>query len=117
MNEKKRKALAALLMNPNKTEAARQAGITFNTLKNYLKDPEFMEEYKRQFSELIEESTRIAQTLINPALQTLHSMMDDTTLPPQARISAAKILLDTSFKLTDKNDILQRLEVLERDSR
>ena len=107
------KALLALLTSPTREKAAAAAGITSKTLRSYLADPDFQAEYKRAFSGLVEEATRQAQQAIAPALLTLREIVEDTDENAQARISAARSILEYSMKLTETTDILTRLDELE----
>ena len=113
MTPKKQKALVALLNSPTKEKAAAVAGITSKTLRGYLADPEFREEYKRAFTGLVEDAARQAQQAIAPALSTLREIVEDTDENAQARISAARSILEYSVKLTEQTDILARLDELE----
>lgn len=45
MNDRKEKALQALLVSPTRKAAAKAAGIDPETLRRYLKDPEFLQAY------------------------------------------------------------------------
>ncbi len=107
------KALIALLTQPTKEKAAEAAGITSKTLRGYLLDEGFQAEYKRAFAGLVEDATRQAQQSLVPALSTLREIAADTEGNAQARISAARSLLEYSLKLTESNDILSRLNELE----
>lgn len=113
MTPKKQKALLALLENPTKEKAAAAAGITSKTLRAYLADPEFQAEYKKAFAGLVEDATRQAQQAIAPALSTLRDVVEDGGENAQARISAARSILEYSLKLTEQNDILSKLQELE----
>lgn len=113
MTSKKQKALLALLTSPTREKAASTAGITSKSLRGYLADPEFQMEYKRAFSGLVEDATRQAQQAIEPALSTLREIVEDTDENAQARISAARSILEYSMKLTETTDILSRLTELE----
>lgn len=113
MTPKQQKALLALLTNPTKEKAAAAAGITAKTLRGYLADPEFQAEYKKAFAGLVEDATRQAQQAIAPALSTLREIVEETGENAQARISAARSLLEYSMKLTETTDILTKLDALE----
>lgn len=113
MTPKQQKALVALLTQPTKEKAATAAGITSKTLRSYLEDPEFQAEYKRAFTGLVEDATRQAQQAISPALATLREIVVDKEENAQARISAARSVLEYSLKLTEATDILSRLDELE----
>ena len=56
LTHKQVQALAALLTQPTKEKAAQAAGIGVTTLKRYLDDPEFQEEYQKAVSDLIEDA-------------------------------------------------------------
>lgn len=113
MSPRKEKALQALLISRTRAEAAKAAGIGESTLRSYMQDPEFMERYREAFGNLITDATRQAQQSISPALSTLLKIVDDTGENAQARISAARSLLEFSLKLTEATDILTRLDDLE----
>lgn len=117
MTPKQNKVLAALLTAPSKAAAAQAAGISPRTLRDYLADPTFRQEYQKAFAGLVEDATRQAQQAIAPALSTLREVVEDSNENAQARISAAKSILEYSMKLTEKTDILTRLDELERTIR
>lgn len=113
MTPKQNRVLAVLLTAPSKAAAAQAAGISPRTLRDYLADPEFQTEYKRAFAGLVEDATRQAQQAITPALSTLREIVESEDENAQARISAARTILEYSMKLTEQTDILARLEELE----
>ena len=110
----KERALAALLTCPTKAQAAAQAGIAERTLRSYLSDPEFQREYNKAFGRLVNEATRQAQQALSPAISALRDIVEDDTENSQARIAAARSLLEYGLKLTELLDIVTRLEELER---
>lgn len=114
MTPKQQKALLALLTNPTKEKAAAAAGITSKTLRGYLADPEFQAEYRKAFAGMVEDATRQAQQAIAPALSTLREVVVDSGESSQFRISAARSILEYSLKLTEQNDILAKLQELEK---
>lgn len=114
MTPNKEKLLAALLTARSKKEAAAAAGIAERTMRTYFEDPEFCQRYREAFAGVIEDATRQAQALLMPALSTLQTVMEDEEIPAQARITAAKSIIDYSLKLTEQADILEQLRELER---
>jgi len=114
MTPNKEKLLVALLTSRSKKEAAAAAGIAERTMRTYFEDPEFCQRYREAFAGVIEDATRQAQALLMPALSTLQTVMEDEEIPAQARITAAKSIIDYSLKLTEQADILEQLRELER---
>lgn len=114
MTPNKEKLLAALLTSRSKKEAAAAAGIAERTMRTYFEGPEFCQRYREAFAGVIEDATRQAQALLMPALSTLQTVMKDEEIPAQARITAAKSIIDYSLKLTEQADILEQLRELER---
>ena len=51
LTPRKEKALRALLVSRTRAEAAKTAGIGESTLREYMKDAEFMERYKQAFGD------------------------------------------------------------------
>ena len=114
MTPNKEKLLAALLTSRSKKDAAAAAGIAERTMRTYFEDPEFCQRYREAFAGVVQDATRRAQQLLEPALSTLQTVMEDEEIPAQARITAAKSIIDYSLKLTEQADILEQLRELER---
>lgn len=114
MTPNEERALSALLTSKTKLEAAEKAGITDRTMRRYFEDPEFCQRYREAFAGVVQDATRRAQQLLEPALSTLQTVMEDEEIPAQARITAAKSIIDYSLKLTEQADILEQLRELER---
>lgn len=113
MTPNEERALSALLTSKTKLEAAEKAGITDRTMRRYFENPEFCQRYREAFAGVVQDATRRAQQLLEPALSTLQTVMEDEEIPAQARVNAAKIALDYAVRLTDQNDLAERLAVLE----
>lgn len=113
MTPRQQKALAALLTSPSKAAAAKAAGISPRTLRDYLSDQSFQAAYRDAFGNMVEDATRQAQQAISPALSTLREIVEDREEDAQARISAARAILSHGLKLTETTDILNRLQELE----
>ena len=110
MTPSKEKALAALLTCTTKQQAAENAGISPRTLRSYLSDAEFQEEYKKAFSGLITDVTRQAQQSLSPALSVLRGIVEDDSEDAKVRVTAARSLLEYGLRLTEITDILRDLE-------
>lgn len=114
MTPRKEKALQALLVCRTRAEAAKAAGIGESTLREYMKDAEFMERYKQAFGGMVADATRQAQQTLSPALSTLREIMEDREEQASARITAARSILEYAMKLCEHTDILDQLRELER---
>ena len=113
LTQKQNRALIALLTQPTREEAAKEAGITSKTLRGYLEDTEFQAAYKTALAELLEDATTQAKQSLNPALTALREIAEDGAQQAQARVSAARSLLEYSLKLTEQTDILEQLQEIE----
>ena len=113
MTPNEERALSALLTSKTKLEAAEKAGITDRTMRRYFENPEFCQRYREAFAGVVQDATRRAQQLLEPALSTLQTVMEDEEIPAQARITAARSIIDYSMRLTEQNDIMQQLDELE----
>jgi len=116
MTPKQTKALQCLITCRTKREAAAEAGIDEKTLRKYLNIPEFVTEYRRAFTSLIEDSTRSAQRAIQPALDVLIEIMQDSDTPAQARIQACRTILESAERFGTQLDVLDRLTALEKEA-
>lgn len=109
---RKERALQALLVNRTQAEAAKAAGISETSLRGYMKDPAFVERYRQACGDMLRDAAQQARQGISPALETLREIAE-TPGNPQARIMAARSILEYALKLTERVDILERIEALE----
>ena len=83
-------------------------------MREYMKDAEFKERYNLACRELVREAARQAQQTLSPALRTLRTIVEDEDEQTQARITAARTMLEYSLKLSEHADILEQLRELEK---
>ena len=114
LNERKQKALSALLTAPTRTAAAKAAGIDPETMRRYLKDPEFLKAYRDAAADTMDCATRQLQGTLNAATDRLLAIVNDDNKPPMTQIAAARALLEFALKFTEFNDVLQQLSELEK---
>jgi len=111
MTLNKEKALAALLTERNKTEAAAACGITNRTMSNYLKDPEFVAAYNAAFGVMINKATRKAQQSMESAVNVLREVAENKAETGATRVAAARSILEFGLRMTEFNDIAKYVEV------
>jgi ACT domain-containing protein len=107
----KEKALIALLKNPSITRAAKNSGLSEETLYRYLRDKEFVSEYRAARRLTVENAVAELQGAANEAVETLKKNLHCEN--PAVEIRAAQIILDNALKGVEMIDILERLEKLE----
>lgn len=90
------------------------AGIGESTLRQYMKDPEFIAAYREAVRELLESATRKAQRSLSPAIEVLGNIVKDEDQPASARITAARSIMEYSLKMTEQVDVIDRMAELEK---
>ena len=108
------KALAALLSSDTQAEAAQKSGIGERTLRSYLADPDFNAEYRRRKRQLVTEATKQIQASYQAAINALRGIVEGEKSSESGRISAARALLEYGLKFTDTNEIMIRMEEIEK---
>jgi hypothetical protein len=105
-------AVAALLTEPTVEAAARQAKVSHHTLKNWLRRPDFQATFRAAKRAIVEDAVaRLQQTALR-AVQSLTRNLDCTQ--PAVEVSAAKAVLEYTFKGVEFLNLLQEIEVLKR---
>jgi transposase len=112
-NNKRELLLSALLANPTIKAAAASVGIPETTAYNWLRKPDFSQEYKQRKRQAAAEASDYIQSKISAATQIIDKIMNDTDTPPQTRLNAAKTLLETAYKIVEQSAIIERIEALE----
>ena len=82
-------------------------------MRNYLADPDFRREYERELAELVADASAQAKRGIDPAFRVLRAIFEDEEQPAGVRITAARLLLEYSLKISEQVEIRRRLDDLE----
>ena len=118
MTAKKRnyeKIITALIEEPTKTKACEAVGIDRSTLARYEKDSEFIKLYRTAIHDMMEKTTRKLQSETYKAVTYLAELRDNPDAPITERRQACKHILELTPRYTEQNDILARIEALERN--
>lgn len=111
---KKEKAIAALLTTDTVEQAASVAGIAESTLYRWLREPVFLEQYRKARKAAVDQAISTLQERANKAAKALIDIAEDQEMPPSTRVAAAREILQTSIKGIERDDFERRLEELER---
>lgn len=115
MTRNQDKALAALLTSDTQAQAAEKSGLSVRTLRGYMSDPAFAEEYNRRRLEQVTDAARQIQNRLQAAVAILAEIMtsDQPITAARERIVAARSLLEFGLKYTELADIMTRIKALE----
>jgi len=111
---KKEKAIAALLTTDTIEQAASVAGIAESTLFRWLKEPIFLEQYRKARKAAVDQAISTLQERSNKAARALVDIAEDQEMPPSTRVAAAREILQTSIRGIERDDFESRLEQLEK---
>lgn len=114
LSPRQQRALQALLEAPDKRTAARLANIGERTLRTYLSDPAFTTELQRFQAEQIADAAQRGRQSMTGAMDTLKAIADDEGANAQSRVMACRSLLEYSLKLDERENVLRRLDELEK---
>ena len=114
LSPKKFKAINALLVSPTVNDAAEEVGVGRSTLFRWMQEPEFEREYRKARGMVLRQSIASLQRICSKAVQTLSEIMSNEDAPASARVSAARTALELAVKTTEMDDLIARIESLER---
>lgn len=112
---KKDKYMVALLTSSTKAEAYKAAHISKATANRIEQEPTFIEQYNKIRRQAMAKTSDKLQGLASKAVDTLASVMDSEQATPTEKTRAAKIVLDGAYQAQQTQDILNRLDQLERE--
>ena len=114
MTGKQKKALAALLSASTVRDAAAAAGISYATLRRWIaEDGDFRREYKAGLQSIVESAAAQARQGMGEAVEVLRGIANDSEAPVNARVSAARVLVENGPKIIEVQDFEARIERLE----
>ena len=106
--------LQALLAHRTIKEAATAAQVSERVVYDYLNDPSFEARYKAARDDIIRGVSNHLREQMNEAVGVIGDIMRDTENRPQDRLAAAKAVLEYGDKYIENDDIIERIDKLER---
>lgn len=112
-DHKMEQAVAALLSHRSIEDAAREVGISRNTLVRWMKEPEFQAECREARRAIFSHAIGRLQDAAGAAAMTLLKIMLDPNAPAATRLRAAEVVLEQAAKAGEIEDIEDRHAKLE----
>jgi hypothetical protein len=113
MKTNQENALNALLASASIADAAQKCGLSEKTLRRYLADADFQNEFRAARRVVFEQNIVRLQSLHAGAVDTLERNLSCEN--PSVEVRAAQIIIEGSRKDFETLDILERLETLENE--
>ncbi len=113
LTRKQEQAIAALLTAATLPEAAQACGVSEVTLWRWLQVPAFTTAYRAARTTLLETAITDLQRSCGKAAKVLVTIMEDTSMPPSSRVTAAVKVLEMTLKAREVFEIEERLRALE----
>ena len=111
---KQRKAVEALLVTGDVSAAAKETGVSRESLYRWLKQPIFLEAVREAEARALDELSRLLVRLGRSAATTLAKAMNDAETPAATRVRAADVVLARLLQLRELATLEARVADLER---
>jgi transcription elongation GreA/GreB family factor len=114
LTPRQEQSITALLVQGSLQAAAAASGINEKTLRRWLReDAAFQMAYRDARRQVVQQAIVQVQQATGDAVETLRNVMQDPEAPASARVSAARVVLDTAIKAIELEDLEQRIVALE----
>lgn len=110
LNIRQDRFLKALLQCASVDQACKKAGINRTTGYKYLKDADFMDEYRSLRRDAMQQVTAQLQKKSEEAVQVLSEVMNDKEAPHSSRVTSAKNVLDVAYRSLELDDMAAEME-------
>jgi len=114
LTAKQRRAVAALLTAGDVSAAARETGVSRETLHRWLRQPDFLEAVRVAEADALDNLSRSLVQLGRSAVETLEAAMGDPAAPWATRVRAADAALGRLLQLRELATLEARVTELER---
>jgi phage terminase small subunit len=116
LTTKQRKAIEALLLTGDVTAAAREAGVSRESIYRWLRQPVFLGAVREAEAQALDELSRLLVRLGRTAATTLAKAMSEETTPIATRVRAADAVLARLLQLRELATLEARVVELERSA-
>ncbi len=110
------RAVIALLSSSSLEEAAKSARVSVSSLRRWKQEPAFQVAYRTARFALLEGATAKLRGAACRAVEVLVACMNDQEAPHSVRIRAAQVVLEAAYKSAEIEDVVERLDAVERDN-
>lgn len=114
LTETQHKFLLAYVTETTLTAAVQKADIAFNTAYKMMEDEIFKQAYKEFRAHTLRQLSSNLEAHSIEAVVTLTDIMQDTSQTGSSRVAAARTILQINMKITEQEDILNRIEEIEK---
>ena len=105
--------VTAIMTHISNRKAAAALGISERQFYNRTSSPAFKEKLTRARGRVMDNAVALLTGRMNEAIGTMVIIMRDEEAPPQTRLNAASAIMGNVLRLTERCDILERLDELE----
>lgn len=116
LTPKKIRLLNALFTERTIAGAYQKAGVSTATGDRYRKDPLFQKAYLAKKKALIEATNDQLRSLSLEAVYTLKRVLDNPEANDSNKIKAARVVLDTTYKNIEVEELRTQIEKLEQEN-
>lgn len=113
LSRKQDQAISALLTCTTLTDAAARCRVGESTLRRWLAVPAFKTAYLTARREVVQHAITQMQQACSQAVTTLVAILENADVSASARVSAAKVILETALKAVELEELEARLAALE----
>ncbi len=114
LSPKQEEALVALLNHTSVREAAKAISVHEKTIYRWLDEPGFGRAYRKVRRQAFAQAIAITQRYTPLAVSTLAKVASDPNVPAAAKVSASTALLKFSRESIELDDVVERVDELER---
>ena len=113
--QRKRESLVSALLQCRTLEDAAQAsGLSLRTVKRWLADQDFRDEYKAARRRLVESATGHLRAAMGRACDVLDAVANDPAAAVASRVSAARTIIELALRSHEVEDLEDRITELEK---
>ena len=112
-SRKEEAAISALLTEAGIAAAAKKAGVSESTLRRWLQDEDFRERYRSARRQVLEQATALLQVASIDAVKALRAIVSDKSSPASPRVTAARTILDITYRAVETEELSERLLSIE----
>jgi phage terminase small subunit len=113
LTPRQRKVLEALMISGDVTEAARNGGVSRETVYKWLKQPTFGEAIVTSTERALEDLERRMVAMVDQAISTFRSTLEDPNVSPALKVKTADLVLERLFQIHDLITLERRMKRLE----